>query len=346
MWRPRKRYSHGGALSTRKISLRFKERPSSLYRNGTRGFHPLPFAARRQVKLTTTKEADLQHRSIFASVVLSSFFIAVPARSQEPPPSEKKLGWQDKAELALVLTAGNSETSTFGFRNLLSHIWTDAELKIEVAGLRTETATVTATPVGTSIDDFVLQEDSTSELTAENYLARAKYDRTLRPRLFAYATGGWDRNVFAGIENRYNGAGGIGNIWRDREDFRFRTDYGISVTHQIPTAGAEATFAGLRLSLDLMRKLSASTTLSHLTIADENLDETDDFRLDSLTALAVAINKNLALQASVKFLFDNLPSFTKADLISPTTGLPVGVLVPVQADKLDTLVNVALVLNF
>ncbi len=280
------------------------------------------------------------------SSVLCLLLTSVPAWPQAPPAPEKKLGWQDKAELALVLTAGNSETSTFGFRNLLSRIWSDAELHFEVAGLRTETATITATPVGTSADDFVLREESASALTAENYLARAKYDRTLRPRLFAFATGGWDRNVFAGIENRYNAAGGVGNIWRDREDFRFRTDYGISVTHQIPTIGSEVTFAGLRLSADLMRKLTASTTVTHLTIAEENLDDTDDFRLDSLTAVGVAMTDRLAIQVSLKFLFDNVPSFVEADLLSPITGLPVGILVPVQADKLDTLVNVALVVNF
>jgi hypothetical protein len=293
------------------------------------------------------KGVNLEFRSLLLAFTAYSIVLtSLPAWSQEPPPPEKKLGWQDKAELALVWTAGNSRTSTFGFRNALARIWKDAELHIDVAGLRTETATVTATPVGTSAGDFDLVEDSSSELTAENYLVRAKYDRTLRPRLYAYGTGGWDRNVFAGIENRYNAAGGIGNIWYDREDFRLRTDYGISVTHQIPTIGSETTFAGLRLSADLMRKLSGSTTLTHLTVAEENLDETDDFRLDSLTALAVAMNKHLALQVSLKFLFDSVPSFVEADLLSPTTGLPVGILVPVQADKLDTLFNVALVVNF
>jgi len=285
----------------------------------------------------------------FRSLVLAAAALvlaALPARSQEPPAPEKKLGWQDKAELALVLTAGNSEISTFGFRNVLSRIWKGAELHIEVAGLRTETNTVTATPVGTSADDFRLEETSSSTLTAENYLARAKYDRTLRPRLFAFGTGGWDRNVFAGIENRYNAAGGVGNIWYDRENLRFRTDYGISVTRQIPTVGSEVTFAGLRLSADLMRKLSPSTTLTHLTIAEENLDETEDLRLDSLTGLAVSMTDHLAIQVSLKFLFDNVPSFVEADLISPVTGVPLGILVPVQADKLDTLFNVALVVNF
>jgi hypothetical protein len=285
-------------------------------------------------------------RSVVRFSVLCLLVMPAPAWTQEPPAPEKKLGWQDKAELALVLVAGNSETSTFGFRNLLSRIWTDAELHFEVSGLRTETATITATPVGTSADDFVLQENSESALTAENYLVRGKYDRALRPRLFAFGTGGWDRNVFAGIENRYNAAGGIGNIWRDTEDFRFRTDYGVSVTHQIPTIGSDVTFAGLRLSADLLRKLTPSTTLTHLTITEENLDDTDDFRLDSLTAVAVTMTERLALQVSLKFLFDNVPSFVEADLLSPITGLPVGILVPVQADKLDTLFNVALVVNF
>ena len=58
-----------------------------------------------------------------------------------------------------------------------------------------------------------------------------------------------------------------------------------------------------------MRKLTGNTTLTNVTIADENLNETADFRLDSLTALAVAMNARLALKVSLQFLFDNQPSF-------------------------------------
>jgi hypothetical protein len=279
------------------------------------------------------------------ALVLVALGAGAARAQEEPKPEEKKLGWQDRAELALVVTRGNSSTSTFGFRNVLSHIWADAELHIEAAGLRTETASVTATPVGTSSDDYVVERDSVSALTAENYLARAKYDRQIRPRLFAYASGGWDRNRFAGIESRFYGAGGIGNIWYDREGFRWRTDYGISVTRQDPTVGDSQTFAGLRLSSDFLRKLSAATTLTNLTIADENLDDTSDLRIDSLTALAVAMSTHLAIQLSLRFLFDNVPSFLEAELITPA-GIPTGILVPVEAEKLDTIFNVALVLNF
>jgi hypothetical protein len=71
-----------------------------------------------------------------------------------------------------------------------------------------------------------------SELTAENCLARAKYDRNITERLYLYGSGGWDRNEFSGIRNRYYGAGGVGSIWHDRDELRWRAEYGISVTRE------------------------------------------------------------------------------------------------------------------
>lgn len=110
--------------------------------------------------------------------------------------------------------------------------------------------------------------------------------------------------------------------------------------------GDAQTFPGLRLSSDFLRKLSGSTTVTNLSIAEENLDDTSDLRLDSLTALAVAMSNRLAVQLSLRFLFDNVPSFLEAELLTPVTGIPIGILVPVQAEKLDTIFNVALVVNF
>ncbi len=258
---------------------------------------------------------------------------------------EKKLGWADEAELALVTTAGNSRTSTFGFRNLLSHTGEGSLFHFEVSGLRTETTTTTRTPVGESPEDFVIEKESTSVLTAENYVARAKYDRNLSDRFFLYGSGGWDRNEFAGIRNRYFGAGGVGNIWYERDDLKWRTDYGISVTREEGTIASPDTFAGIRLSSNLTWAATGNTTLTNLTIANENLNDTSDLRIDSLTALSVSMTDRLAVRVSLQFLFDNLPSFVAAPLEFPR-GLPLDILVPVQAEKLDTLFNVALVLTF
>ncbi len=280
-----------------------------------------------------------------ACITLVTVGIAGSSWAQEKEAGEeKKLGWKDSAELALVVAGGNSETSTFGFHNLLSRIWSNAELNIEAAGLRTSTTTLTHTPVGSSPDDFDIVETREWALTAENYVARGKYDRQVSSRLFFYGSGGWDRNEFAGMRNRVTAATGVGNIWYEREDTRWRTDYGISVTHEEPTVSEKVTYAGLRLSTDFMRKLTGSTTVSNLTIADENLDYTNDFRLDSLTAVAVSMTSHLAVKVGLKLLFDNDPAFIEAELL--TAGTPTGIFVPVQARKLDTLFNVALVVSF
>lgn len=258
---------------------------------------------------------------------------------------EKTLGWADEAELAFVLTAGNSQTSTLGFRNVLSRIWQDAEFHLELAGLRSETATITRTPVGLSGEDFVIEESEVTALTAENYLTRAKYDRNLSARLFAYGAGGWERDEFAGVRNRYYGAGGVGNIWHDRDDLRWRTDYGLSVTREEPPTGSADTFAGLRLSSDFLRQLTGNTSVENLTIANENLEDTDDLRIDSLTALAVSVVDHLAIKLSLRLLYDNAPSFTEVPLQLPG-GTVTEILVPVQADKLDTRFSVAVVVDF
>jgi putative salt-induced outer membrane protein YdiY len=282
-----------------------------------------------------------RHLYVVVTVLLCVWSSAA-ARAQE---EEKKLGWANKAELSLVVTRGNAEASTFGFRNDLTHTWSNALFRAEVAGLRTSTATITRTPVGTSLEDFTVEKNSVSQLTAENYLARAKYDHNITERFFLYGSGGWDRNEFAGIRNRYYGSGGVGNLWYNRDEFRWRTDYGFSVTREQGTIAATETFPGLRLSSDFLRKLTANTELTNLTIGEENLDDTSDFRLDSLTAVAVSLTDHLALKVSLRFMFDNVPSFIEVPLEFPL-GNPLNITVPVQADKLDTTFSTALVINF
>ena len=49
-------------------------------------------------------------------------------------------------------------------------------------------------------------------LSAESYLLNGRYDYKVHERFFWYGSTGWDRNRFAGIQNRYVADGGIGNV--------------------------------------------------------------------------------------------------------------------------------------
>ena len=58
-------------------------------------------------------------------------------------------GWSGAAELTLVLTAGNTETSTLGVRSEVARTWEDSALLIEMGAVRTESTTLTRKAIGT-----------------------------------------------------------------------------------------------------------------------------------------------------------------------------------------------------
>ncbi|MDX1578565.1 MAG: DUF481 domain-containing protein, partial [Gemmatimonadota bacterium] len=98
---------------------------------------------------------------------------------------EKELGAFYNAELTFVFTSGNAKTNTLGVGAGFRYVWERTELSLRGTALRTETGTISRTAVGT-VDDFEVVEDTDTNLTAENYALRARLDRTLSSRLFAF----------------------------------------------------------------------------------------------------------------------------------------------------------------
>ncbi len=257
------------------------------------------------------------------------------AAQDEPP-----LGWTDVAELTFVLTSGNATASTLGLKNTVEHRWEDALLQVAAGALRAESGVTTRTATGTP-DDFTVVRRTDTEKTAENYFVRSRFDRGLSENSYLFGGAGWDRNTFAGIQNRYAFVGGAGRTWVDEEARRFKSDLGVTYTIQddvIEDASAADSFGGLRATLDFFQTLTSTTDFTSLLVVDENLDETDDLRADWTNSVSVAISNNLALKASLQILYDNLPALV---------GVPLGtgqVFVPLQ--KSDRSFTLALVIDF
>jgi putative salt-induced outer membrane protein YdiY len=264
--------------------------------------------------------------------------LGTPVAAQD----ERELGWFDQAELTFVMTGGNTSQSTFGLKNSLDRVWENAAFRLTAGGLRTESTAFTRTATGTA-DNFTVGETSTSTVTAENYYARGRYDRNVSEAVFLYGGAGWDRNTFAGIDNRYAFVTGVGRTWADRDDLKFRTDAGATYTIQhdvAPNPDISDSFAGARLSYDLFKRLSATTGFNSSLIVDENLADTDDLRADFTNSLSVAMSESLALKASLQLLIDNAPALTSIPL--GTTGT--NVLTPLG--KTDSIFTLAIVMNF
>jgi len=268
---------------------------------------------------------------VLAVVGLAPAFAQTPPPAEPPPPPPPIA---NSAELGLVMTSGNSESTSYGFKDKFVANWgTKSSLEINAQAVRVESTTRTVDPDTGDVD-----EDT--KTTASSKFILGRYNYKITDHFFWFVGAGWDRNRFSGIDSRYTGFAGVGNIWVDREDLKFRTDYAASWTKQEdfpdnPTA--DDSFIGLRLSDAFFWKLGASTVFTNDTIVNENLDETSDFRVDMTNAIAVAMNKTLALKVSLQWLYDNEPA---ALAISPSGE------VLAEADDLDSIFTASLVVNF
>ena len=260
---------------------------------------------------------------------------------------DREPGWYDSAELSFVTTSGNSESDTFGFRNTLERLWNDASFSLLAGGLRVETTTIRRFATGTPAS-FTVVEDKTTELTAENYYLRGRYDRTVSERLFWFAGLGWERNQFAGFDSRVQAVGGIGNTWLSDDQMHFKTAYGLTYTQQddlIDNPKIDDSFLGLKVSWDYRNQLTDSARFTNTLAVDQNLSESDDLRADMITALSVAMSERYSLKLSWQLLYDNLPALVGVALVD-SAGVPTGTTVLAELDDLDSLTTIALVISF
>ena len=290
------------------------------------------------------------HRRLGTPLVL--FLLAVPVSLAQVTPAqeeeeERKYGWFDTGELSFVQTDGNSEASSFSLRNVLSHVWENATFSLDAGALRVETTTISRFATGTPTD-FTLSEDKNSEVTAENYFLRGRYDRQITDTLYWYAGAGWEKNEFAGFDSRVDIGAGIGNIWFENDDSHFSTYYGVTWTSQddiIENPEIDDSFIGVQAGWDYAQQLTGNTVYANLLVVDLNVDETDDFRADMINSLTTQMSDHLALKLSLQLLYDNLPALTEVDLVDGS-GVPTGTRVLGELDELDTLFTAALVVSF
>lgn len=253
---------------------------------------------------------------------------------------ESETGWRDVAELTFVLTSGNATSSTFGFKNTADYLWPSAAFQLSAGGVRTRSGTVTRTATGTP-ENFSVSETTDTRTTAENYFLRSRLDRNFSETLFVFGGLGWDRNTFAGVDNRYGFVTGAGRTWFTEDTRRLKTDLGLTYTIQddvVENPDVDDSFMGLRGSYDYFRKLTDNTDFTSVLVADQNLSETSDLRADWTNAVAVAMSDRLALKTGFQLLYDKTPALVAVPLGDGEVLTPLG--------KVDGIFTVAIVANF
>ena len=275
-----------------------------------------------------------------------SLLEASELQAQDDDVDPATLRWVFTGEVSAVLSRGNSETTTFGLGAKARREWERDKLLFEAGWVQVETGTITRTAVGTE-DEFAVERSVANAKTAENMFVRGRYDRRLSEKWFAYGAMDWLRNTFAGIDSRFLIALGGGTQWVESDDVDFSTNYALTYSFQedvVENPFVKTSFPGIRLGYDYRNQLTTSTEFTSKLVADQNLDEGEDRRIEFLNSLVVDINDVIALKPSLLFQWRNLPSLSEVPLFTPG-GVDTGLTVLAPLRKLDTQFTLALVLS-
>ena len=256
---------------------------------------------------------------------------------QEEPPRN----WSNATEFSWVVSAGNSDANTFQIRNVYKYTWTNAEFSWE-AGIRRAGSGDDKVAVGTEDDFEVFKPER--ELDTNRWFAKALYTRDIHGRFFWYASWDGSRDEPSNINRQIIASSGFGHTWYDRERLVLRTGYGVSFTNEDLDLEGVRNFAGYRAFYRLHAVVTGSSEIESELTLDGSVETAADIRLDALNGITVAINDEIALKASLRLLYRNLPALEDIDLEDPS-GLVISTVVIPKA-KLDTAFVISLVINF
>jgi len=203
---------------------------------------------------------------------------------------EKK--WTDQAELSFVDTGGNTDVTSLSAKNLLKYEFSD-ELQV-------------AWKLG------ILYGESDGEKNAESYLSDLRLDYLFTKHLYSFVNAGWSKDKFAGIDSRYYAGPGAG--------YKFFTGPRHFFLAEIRYLGGRA-FAEYEYAFTDKNKFSQSVEYLH------DFDDSNNYNVNSETALISALSDYLSLKTSYVVKYDNQP-------------------VPSTLKETDTILSVTLVVNF
>jgi hypothetical protein len=323
-----------------------------------------------------TDQARGFHAAVAAMLLIGTTELGLAQEDEEE--SSK---WSNATDFSLVVTEGNSETKTFGFKNSLKWSGEESRFRLKFDAVSSETADdryllvdagLTWLPgedppptTGTTIITPGIEPD------VERYFVEGRYDHEISKRLEWHVGGSWDRNEDAGIKNRYIAFSGLGHNWKAEEDLEFRTSYGFSFTDRDedePDPEKDDQFIGARLGWDYMNRFGKAALYENDFTANISLQNTSDYLLDMVQSVGVHLTDRLALKVSVQFLYAAEPALEEVDLIglvelvdpdgTPGNGDEFFQTVStgggefefgkadIRKDELDTIARTSLVINF
>lgn len=242
-------------------------------------------------------------RSIDRGALAGTLILALataPARAQEAeaPEDEAEPRWSGSAGLAVLVTSGNTETESLG-------------LDVQV--------TRKPDPWGLELKAQFQRAEDSGVRTAERYYLSLRGTRTVSERWEVYAGVSAEQDEFAGLDLRQLVEAGFVYYALTGPKHLLDFDLGLTWTDEdrVPPE-PDTDFVGAVAGLDYTWKISDTASLTERLIYYPNFDESDDWRVDSTTALSASLTMRWALQLSYEVRYRNQPIGDRDDTDATT----------------------------
>ncbi|MEA1900804.1 MAG: DUF481 domain-containing protein [Thermodesulfobacteriota bacterium] len=218
---------------------------------------------------------------------------------------EKK--WSDQAELSFVDTGGNTDVTSLSAKNLLKYECSD-DLQA-------------AWKLG------ALYGQSDGEKNAESYFSDLRLDYLFTKHLYAFGNAGWSKDKFAGIDSRYYVGPGAGYKFLYGPKHFLVAEIGLNYVNEQYIDDTDKEYLGGRAFAEYEYAFTDKNKFSQSVEYLHDFDDSNNYNVNSETALISALNDYLALKTSYIVKYDNQP-------------------VPSTLKDTDTILSVTLVVNF
>ncbi len=147
--------------------------------------------------------------------------------------------------------------------------------------------------------------------SAQNYRAQVRLDVGLDRRLYLFGLAGWDKNEPGGVRRRFEETIGIAYKAVALPNDELGLEAGLSLFQQRNTVASAGRitddFAAGRAAAMYRRTFTKASFLTQQLELIPNFDNSDDFRLNSESALIALISGNIGLKLGYVVRYDNFP---------------------------------------
>jgi len=229
---------------------------------------------------------------------------------QENDKKEKKLSYSSETSFSMVLVKGNNKNISYSF---------DTKQNIALKNNKLE------------FKGRFINAKSNGKKTSEIYYSHIKYDRQIKSVAYLLGFARYERNKLAGYNYRLALSGGGGATWlknkkavlssevafgwNNEENRNQVTMSNINSSSSVWEKTIKTSFVSSIITNKLDMTLSKTTRCSFQETIFINLEESNDYRINSFASIYAAITPSLALKTSIEVIYSHqpVPGFKNTD---------------------------------